>query len=282
MRSVFLRTDHRNDEFPLAALVPNVITTLALCCGLGALHFALTGKLERSLALVVLSGVLDVLDGGAARMLRVSSRFGAMLDSLSDFLAFGIVPAVLLHQLHLKPTGQHKALDAIGLAAVMTFALCAALRLARFTSALPATLPASARHARKANAEHAPPKQRASPFFQGLPTPGGAGAALVPALLTVSDAGIGWHLPSWGTAIYIILIAMLMVSRVPMFAVKGVRVSRRTVVPILLFIGVLAALMFIDPWLTLAGLSAFYLALTPLAIFLKSRKPALQPAPSSP
>jgi CDP-diacylglycerol--serine O-phosphatidyltransferase len=276
---VFLRTDHRKDEFPLAAVVPNVITTLALCCGLGALHFALTGKLERSLALVVLSGVLDVLDGGAARMLRVASRFGAMLDSLSDFLAFGIVPAVLLHQLHLKPTGQHKALDAIGLAAVMTFALCSALRLARFTSALPPTLPASARHARKASVEHAAPKQRASPYFQGLPTPGGA---LVPALLTASDTGIGWKVPSWGTAIYIMLIALLMVSRVPMFAVKGVRVSRRTVVPILLFIGVLAALMFIDPWLTLAGLSAFYLALTPAAIFLRSRRPALQPAPSPP
>ncbi len=112
-----------------AYFIPNLITTLGLCCGLASLHFSLKGDWQRAMALIVLAGVLDLLDGRAARMLRVTSRFGAQLDSLADFLSFGVAPAMLLHQWMLGSEG------VFGLAAVVTFVLCSALRLARYTAA---------------------------------------------------------------------------------------------------------------------------------------------------
>ena len=133
---MFLKLGPRKREFSGAALVPNMLTTLALCSGLAALHFALdasgqNNNIERAMGAVVIAGVFDALDGRAARLLRVTSGFGAVLDSLSDFLAFGVAPAVILHEW--APNG-HKAL---ALAAFMTYALSTGLRLARFTSGAP-------------------------------------------------------------------------------------------------------------------------------------------------
>ena len=270
---MFLRTDHPRKTIPFAALVPNFLTTLALCCGLASLHFALHERWERALAAIVLSGIFDVLDGGAARLLRVSSRFGAVLDSLSDFLAFGIAPAVILHQFILARPSAVKAIDGLSIVAVMLFALCSAMRLARFTAGIPAATPVPTA------AKPANPKQRPGRYFTGMPTPAGAGAALIPAFLAVSDHAREifpkWSIPEWVIALYIIIIALLMVSRLPMFALKGVRFSRGGVVPAMLVIGFLAAMMMVDPWLTLAGLAAVYLALIPVAWFLKKRAPVM-------
>jgi CDP-diacylglycerol--serine O-phosphatidyltransferase len=262
-------------DVPIAVIVPNLVTTLALCCGLASLHFILAGEWQKAMIAIVLSAVFDVLDGGAARLLRVTTKFGAMLDSLSDFLAFGIAPAMLLHQWILVEKTS-KLIDTLGLIAVMVFAVCAALRLARFTSAATAA-PLVAAHV-PASAAPAP-KPRPSPFFVGMPTPAAAGAVLVPAFVqafvestpALSERFGNILIPEWAVALYTFGIGLLMVSRIPMFALKGARISRRAIAPIVVVLVVVAALMLKHPWLTLAGLALIYLATIPWAMIAHRR-----------
>ncbi len=257
----------RSHDVPIAVLVPNFVTTLALCSGLASLHFILAEEWHLAMMAIVAAAVFDVLDGGAARLLRVTTKFGAMLDSLSDFLAFGVAPAMLLHQWVLKaPTV--KLIDTLGLMAVMVFAVCSALRLARFTSLALSPAPTST---------PPPPttKGRASLFFVGMPTPAGAAAALVPAFLagskTFREMVPNTIVPEWIIAIYTLTIALLMVSRIPMFGLKGLRISRRSVTPLLVAMVVVVVLMIREPWLTLAGLSLSYLLTIPWAMVMHRR-----------
>lgn len=270
---MFLRLGPKTRSVPLAALVPNMLTTLAVCCGLASLHFALLERWERALAAILLAAIFDVLDGGAARLLRVQSPFGAVLDSLSDFLAFGIAPAVIMHQwLLLEPT--NKTQDTLELIAVMIFALCAALRLARFT----AQAHTQALRAAEATASGASPAstKRPSMFFSGMPTPAGAGVALIPAMLAASDdvRYLDWNIPGWAVAIYLIVVGVLMVSTMPMFAVKGIRVSRKLVAPLLIGVVALAACTLMSPWLTIASLAGLYVLSIPVAFAVRSRQRA--------
>lgn len=268
------------EGMPLAALVPNAITTLALCCGLGSIHFALKEMWPKAVGLIVLSAVFDTLDGGAARMLRVSSKFGAVLDSLSDFLAFGIAPALILHQWILKPT------TGVELAAVMTFSVCSALRLARFTAAANAPVIAPVADAGSGAAssgsgsKSVDVKAKVSSFFTGMPTPAAAGAVTVPVMLMMCDEAEEWHVAEffakhqWIVVTYTFMIAILMISRVPMFSLKKLRISRAWAAPILVVLALLVVGMIRDPWLTLSGLAVFYLLLTPVAVTVSKRAKA--------
>jgi CDP-diacylglycerol--serine O-phosphatidyltransferase len=277
---MFIRLGHKSRDVPLAMLAPNVLTALALCCGLASVHLSLAEKWEKALAAIVLAGVFDVLDGLVARMLRVSSRFGAVLDSLSDFLAFGIAPAIILHQWILAapaPGGGAvpRFVDTLSLVAVMIFALCSAMRLARFTAAIGGPLtPASTLVAATANPTSSPAhatKARSSLFFVGLATPAGAGAALVPAFLAASDR-VGWKPAEWVVGVYLIVVALLMVSRAPTFALKGVRVPRQYAALVLVVVVVLATLMLREPWLVLAALAGLYLLTIPWAMATRARQ----------
>lgn len=259
---MFLKLGPRRQEFPLAALIPNLLTTLALCCGLASLHFSIRGEWEKAMGAIVLSGVFDALDGRAARLLHVTSSFGAVLDSLSDFLAFGVAPAMLLHRwldVQDKLSGR---LGAFIQAAVMTYALCAALRLARFTADAPAKpapkLP-----------EAAPDKpqgyEKPAPYFVGMPTPAAAGCAMIPTMLAISPT-LQYTLPPWLVVIFAFVIAMLMISRVPMFSLKALRIRRRWVGPMMVMVGLGVVGMMKDPWLTMAGLSCLYLVSIPFTL----------------
>ncbi|GJQ30579.1 MAG: CDP-diacylglycerol--serine O-phosphatidyltransferase [Phycisphaerae bacterium] len=254
---MFLKLGPRQSEFPAAVLIPNMLTTLALCSGLAAIHYALKPDWDRALAAVFLAGIFDALDGRAARLLRVTSGFGAILDSLSDFLSFGVAPAIILHQ---WLAGQDQLVGRSGLlslAAFMTYALGAAIRLARFTS------------------EPHPPKpakggvESVAPFFRGMPSPAAAGIALVPLFLANSrywpDA---WDLPGWAVVLNAFLIGVLMVTRVPMYSLKALRVTRRAVAPLLVGVGLLAAAMLKDPLLTIAGLGIVYAVSVPITAVL--------------
>jgi CDP-diacylglycerol--serine O-phosphatidyltransferase len=274
---MFLRLVKRQDV-PLAALLPNLLTTLALCCGLASIHFSIRaavlqakgapldqieGVWQRALAAILLSAVFDALDGRAARLLRVSSKFGAVLDSLSDFVSFGVAPAIILHQWTLaeftNKTGEGARLYLLaGLLPVMVFAVCAGMRLARFTAAANAPKTGTA----------APP----SNYFEGMPTPAAAGAVLVPALLSASKL-VTLRPPEWLVVVYTLLIAFLMISRIPMFALKRLRVSRLLVAPLLVLVAILAVMMIIDAWLTIAVLSLAYLAATPFAVMRRRNAP---------
>lgn len=263
-------------------LVPNMLTTVSLCSGLASIHYSLRAaglQLEYSLVAagkalpavqlaeieamwktsmlaIGVAAVFDLLDGRAARLLRASSRFGAVYDSLSDFLSFGVAPAILIQQWMLRSHG------ALGMAAVLAFVLCAALRLARFT---------------------AMPKQPASmsalsKFFSGLPTPAAAGAVLVPPMLDVAKyfpftngkaaPEVQGAFDSLEPALVMantFLIAALMVSRIPMFSFKKVRVKRSLVVPMMVAFGMIVLAMFRDPWLTIPVVVWCYLFTLPFA-----------------
>jgi CDP-diacylglycerol--serine O-phosphatidyltransferase len=254
---MFLKLGPRKHEFPLVALIPNVLTTLALCSGLAAIHYALKPDWDRALAAVTLAGVFDALDGRAARMLRVTSGFGAVLDSLSDFLAFGVAPAVVLHQ---WLTGQDRLVGLAGvvsLAAFMTYALAAALRLARFTAE------PVGRSAPGAS------KEGVTLYFRGMPSPAAAGIALSPLFLANSRYWPAeWVIPAWAIAALAFVIGLLMVSRIPMFSLKSVRISRRAVAPVLVAVALLAAGMLKDPFLVLALLATLYALSVPITAAL--------------
>lgn len=269
---MFLRLGPKRKEVPIAALVPNMVTTLALCSGLASLHFILSERWTHALFAILAAAIFDVLDGGAARLLRVSSKFGAVLDSLSDFLAFGVAPAMLLHQWILIPKTT-KVIDTLSLVAVMVYAVCAALRLARFTSSLAPPQAATNKPAGK---------HRVRVFFVGMPTPAAAGAVLVPAYLQASATSGRLsqynvpEIPEWLVAIYTLIIALLMVSRIPMFALKGLKISRHIVAPVMVVLAVVAVLLIKETWLTLAGLSTAYVATIPLAMWAQRRQKAAE------
>lgn len=253
----------RPREVPLRRLVPNVITTAALCCGLASLHFSVREEWDRAVLAVLFSAIFDTLDGRAARLLRVTSKFGEVLDSLSDFLSFGVAPAMLLYKWMLAgdPTpsvGSTAPDDLLRLAAATTFSLCSAMRLARFTSA---TTQASA--ITKAN-------PKLGNYFTGMPTPAAAGAALMPVMVETSKH-THWRAPEWLVLALTFLIAFLMVSRVPMFSFKKLRVARAWVAPILILVGLTVVCMVKDLWLTLAGLAGVYLLTIPLSIVMHRR-----------
>lgn len=272
---MFLRLGPKTRSVPLAALVPNMLTTLAVCCGLASVHFALLERWERALAAIVLAAIFDVLDGGAARLLRVQSPFGAVLDSLSDFLAFGIAPAVIMHQWLLNAPST-KTQDALELVSVMVFALCAALRLARFTAQAHTQDIRAAAEAWAGGATPAQQTKRPSMFFSGMPTPAGAGVALIPAMLAASDdvKYLDWNIPGWVVALHLLITGVLMVSTMPMFAIKGISISRRLVVPLLIGVVTLATLTLVSPWLTIASLAGLYVLSIPVAIVVRARQRA--------
>lgn len=250
---MFLKFPTRHNAVPLRAVLPNMITSVALACGLASIHFALQNKFENAMVAIALSAVFDALDGRAARLMRVTSRFGAVLDSLSDFASFGIAPALLLYQWMLRDT-QATRPEPLFMMSVLTFAMCSAMRLARFTSAKPVRKnhPFAAR------------------YFVGMPTPAAAGAVLLPVLIDVSPS-IKWHMPPIAVAIYIFFIGILMVSRVPMFSFKKIRLHPRAVVPLFIGLGLLVFLAAKDLWLVGIILAGGYLLTLPLAWWSHAR-----------
>jgi CDP-diacylglycerol--serine O-phosphatidyltransferase len=220
-------------------LVPNVITLLALCAGLTAIRMAFEDRYVLALAAIVLAAVLDGLDGRLARLLKGTSRFGAELDSLSDFVNFGVAPALILYF-----WGLHE-LKSLGWIAAMVFAICTSLRLARFN----VMLDDPDRPAWAAN------------FFVGVPAPAGA----ITVLLPIYAAFLG--LPRsdfllWVTLVYTLAIASLMVSRLPVFSGKrvGTRVPPELVGPLAVVVVLIVALLIAYPWFMLTIGTLAYLA----------------------
>jgi len=230
---------------PVRFLLPNMITLLALCSGVTAIRFAFEGRYELAVASVMLAVVLDAVDGRLARFLKGTSRFGAELDSLADFVNFGVAPAILLYVWSLN------SLRTLGWVICLVLAICCALRLARFNVAL-----------------DDPNKPAwANRFFTGAPAPAGAGLALLPfylGFLGIIDEGHGWALL---IGPYVVGVALLMVSRVPTFSGKHMGRIRGDMVLPVLGLAVLAVVMLISyPWEFLSIVSVAYLALIPVSV----------------
>jgi CDP-diacylglycerol--serine O-phosphatidyltransferase len=229
-------------RIPVRTLVPNVITLLALCAGLTAIRMAFENRYVLALGAIVFAAVLDGLDGRLARLLKGTSRFGAELDSLSDFVNFGVAPALILYF-----WGLHE-LGSLGWIAAMVFAICTSLRLARFN----VMLDDPDRPAWAAN------------FFVGVPAPAGAITVLLPiyaAFLGVPRS----NFLLWLTLAYTLGIASLMVSRLPVFSGKrvGTRVPTELVGPLAVLVVLIVALLITYPWFILTIGTLAYLAALP-------------------
>jgi CDP-diacylglycerol--serine O-phosphatidyltransferase len=226
----------------LNRLIPNILTLLALCAGMTAIRLALTGKYQSAAAAIIIAGVLDGIDGRIARLLKVTSPFGAQLDSLSDFVSFGVAPAVLLYLWTMSQ------LASLGWALVLLFGVCCALRLARFNTQLGAELPPYAYN-----------------FFTGVPAPAGAGLVMIPMFVSF-EFELAFFRSPYVNGLVLAGVAALMVSRIPTFSFKRFRVPAEWVLPMLLVIGGLAAFLTTEPWGTLLVIGVLYLGSIPVSI----------------
>src|SRR5258708_5473578 len=233
-------------QIPVRTLVPNLITLLALCAGLTAIRLAIEAKLEWAVAAIVFAATLDGIDGRVARMLKGTSRFGAELDSLADFVNFGVAPALILYFWGLHELGH------AGWIAAMVFAICAGLRLARFNVMI--------------DDPNRPPW--AANFFVGMPAPGGAITALLPIYLFLLGVPRATVLTQ-ATFVYTLAIAFLMVSRLPVISGKrhGKRVSPELVLPIFVAFVLFFALLVSYPWIVLTTGTILYLVSLPFGYF---------------
>lgn len=222
---------------PLLSLLPNLITLLGLCAGLTAIRFALDSHYQIAAALIVLAAVLDGMDGLVARKLNVATSFGAELDSLSDFVCFGVAPGLLIFQFALRDD-----MPALGWLFVLVFIVCVCLRLARFNVARDAP----------------PPPGRA--HFIGVPAPAGAMLGLLPLFLFLAG-GPDLRGAAVAVALYLALVGLLMISRLPTISPKGMHVPRRWALSLFLGVAVFAGLAVSRPWLLLVLADLVYLAL---------------------
>lgn len=224
---------------PVRVLLPNLITLLSLCAGLTAIRLAIEGRLEWALGAIVFAAILDGVDGRLARMLKGQSRFGAELDSLADFVNFGVVPGLILYFWGLNELGS------VGWIASLVFAICMVLRLARFNvMADDPTRPAWAGN-----------------FFTGVPAPAGAIIVMLPIYLSL----LGVQRLTVVALIYTLLVSFLLVSTLPVFSGKqfGKRVPPDRVLPIFVVVVLFVALLVSYPWWVLTIGTVCYLTSLP-------------------
>lgn len=223
-------------------MIPNAITTMALCLGLTGIRFAVGSEWEKALAAIVLAGVLDGMDGRIARLLRAESKFGAELDSLSDNIAFGVAPALILFLWSLRYAPK------FGWTAALALAVCCALRLARFNARLDA----------------AEQPHKSAGFNTGVPAPAGAGLAFVPIFLWLVTSEHFFQ--SWPLVMaWTLFVAGLMISSLPTYSWSSIRIHREWRLFALAGVAVGGAALLTAPWYTLLAVALLYLVMIPVA-----------------
>ncbi|URD61650.1 phosphatidylcholine/phosphatidylserine synthase [Sphingomonas sp. KRR8] len=231
----------------LRAMAPNAITAAALCLGLTGVRFAIGGEWDKALGSIILAGVLDGLDGRIARLLKANSKFGAELDSLSDNIAFGTAPALILFLWSLKDAPR------FGWTAALALAVCCALRLARFNSRI----------------DSIEQPHKSAGFNTGVPAPAGAGLAFMPVYLWLVSSGTGYEhwFRSWPLVMaWTLFIALLMISSIPTYSWTSFRIRRSVRLFALAAMALLVAALATEPWWTLLVVSLIYLVLIPLGL----------------
>jgi CDP-diacylglycerol---serine O-phosphatidyltransferase len=251
----------RRNKIPLRMVVPNFFTVLSLCAGLTAIRMAIEARLDMAIALIVIAALLDGVDGRLARALKAQSRFGAELDSLADFVNFGVAPAVLVYVWGLGglPRGA-------GWIVALVFALAMGLRLARFNSLIDVERP----------------RWQAN-YFTGMPAPAGAIVVLLP--LYLNELGLDVRAWPWLIALYVLTMGVLLVSTIPTFSGKllGERISGDYVLPVFVGAAAVVALLLTYPFATLTVGTLLYLATIPLSYLRFERRlyePQVQVAPA--
>ena len=252
-----------NKPVPFRVIAPNLITLIALCLGLTAIRLAYEGRLEPAVIAIVVAALLDGVDGRVARLLKGTSRFGAELDSLADFLNFGVAPALVLHSFVLHNV------KALGWTVALIFAIAMALRLARFNVMI----------------EDPDRPEWKKDFFVGMPAPAGAGTVLLPIYLHFLNVPVEPRFAPL-VLVYVLLIALLMVSTIPTYSGKtmGKRIPRDWVLPLFVLTVALFGLMVSFPFEALVIATITYLATIPIGLirYRRLRDEARLVAPSKP
>lgn len=234
-------------RLPLVQLLPNLVTLLGLCAGLTSIRYVMQDDYEIAAGLIILAAVLDGMDGLIARRLNAASHFGAELDSLSDFVCFGVAPGVFLYHFALN------GLPGLGWLFVLVYILCACLRLARFNVMRDAP----------------PPPGRA--HFVGVPAPAGAMLGLLPVYLELSGVLEAARFPLL-VALYVGAVGLLMISRLPTISPKALSVPRDKAVLVLVGVAVFAGLAVMRPWLVLVVADLAYLAVVVVGMWRYRRR----------
>jgi len=225
----------RGVELPISSMLPNLMTIAAICAGLSAIRFAVELRFVVSVQLILVASVLDGLDGRVARMLKSESAIGAELDSLADFLNFGVAPGIMIY------VWAFADLRNGGWIAVVIYAVCCVMRLARFNVG-----------------NKAGPDESSKRFFTGVPAPAGALLAMLPMFLSFTWSRAPM-VPEYAIAIYLVGVGLLMISRVPTWSLKSLTIYRENARLFLVgFVAVLAALLSY-PWISLAAIDLAYL-----------------------
>ncbi len=253
----FKRRHRRLRELPVNSLIPNILTVLALCAGMSAIRFAMQEKWQLAVAAILIAGVLDGLDGRMARLLKGATKFGAELDSLSDFIAFGVAPALVIFM------WSTEALGGVGWIAGLAYSTCCALRLARFNTAL----------------DNPDRPVWASYFFTGMAAPAAACMVLLPMAISFQIEGSLLREPAL-MAVWLLAVAFMMISRIPTYSFKRVRIRRELVLPLLVVVGVVAAILSSYPWFVLSVLGVSYLASVPFSYRAQQRFAVVQDSPA--
>ncbi len=241
------KDDSKGRDKQLRKLIPNIITLASIICGLTAIHAAIDAHWNNAILLIFVACVLDTLDGAMARLLNATSKFGAELDSLADFLSFGIAPAIIMYLWVLDEAGR------VGWIASLVFVIASALRLARF-------------NAQSEERETKP--DWAKYFFSGVPAPAGAGLVLLPLIIYLHiDADMSdFNFATPVIGLWTLCIAGLMVSRIPTFSSKQIRLPSVGVIPILAVVGFVIATIIHAPWITLSVFGILYALSIPISI----------------
>ena len=249
---------------PLRAVVPNAVTALALCVGLTGVRFATAGEWESAMYAIVAAALLDGMDGRIARALRGQTRFGAELDSLSDVIAFGVSPAIIVHLWTLQQW------RGTGWVFALAYAVCMAMRLARFN----------------ANIDSTDQPHKSAGFLTGVPAPAGAGLMLLPILFWLaSDRQWDWLRDPRLMAPWAALIAFLAISNIATFSWGSLRLRRHVRLEAIVGIALVGGAILSEPWITLSAVGVIYLAMIPFSMMsyakVRRQRAAVTAAPPS-
>jgi len=231
-------------------IIPNIITLISLCAGMTAIRYAAQGNFEAAAIAIVIATFLDAFDGPTARLLKGTTKMGAELDSLADFISFGVAPALVLYFWALHD------LKGIGWGLCLLFCIASALRLARFNIML----------------DHKVKDQKASFTHTGVPAPAAAGLSLIPMFISFEFSSSFASEPYF-VALFLVTISLLMITKIPTFSFKNKHVPKIFVLPLILFIMIYIGMLFHEPWLTLITMGLVYIVvLIPLTLIQSKNK----------
>ncbi len=243
----------QNKKFKLVSskktryLLPNILTLAGVCLGISSIKFAIDGNYSLAVILIMFAAILDALDGRVARLIKGTSEFGKELDSLTDFVSFGIAPVLILYFWELNNYGR------LGWAIALIFSVCCVLRLARFNLT-----------------KNESDQKWKNNFFEGVPSPAGGLLILTPLIFELAELNLNFNLNNW-TPYLTVLIALLLVSKVPTLSLKRISIAPSTTVFILLGAGIIFIALVFFTFQTLLVFGLIYLSSIPVSIFLFQR-----------